>query len=267
MRIKDYRVKHKVDLENHDPGHTPGLPDDKEKIKARTQENLDTIDKLQERLYAEQKHKLLLVMQAMDTGGKDGAIRHLCCGMNPAGVKVASFKAPTPQELAHDPLWRIHPHVPARGYITIFNRSHYEDVLYPRVHGQIDHHTVKRRFDHIRQFERMLADEGTTILKFFLHISKAEQKERLEARQDDPEKNWKLSPSDVAERSYWDDYQKAYADALEHTSTKYAPWFIVPANSKKRRDLIISTIVLEAMQDLDIGVPPATVDVSKIVIE
>ncbi len=268
MRMKDYRVKpgHKVDLDELDPDETPGAPDDKAKVEERTTANLEHIDKLQERFYVEHKHKLLLVMQALDTGGKDGAIRNLCRGMNPAGVKVASFKSPTPVELDHDPLWRVHPHVPAKGMISIFNRSHYEDVLYPRVHDQIDRHTVKRRFDSIRHFERMLVDEGATIVKFFLHISKAEQRERLLARQDDPEKNWKLSPSDIAERKFWDDYQKVYADAISHTSTKHAPWFIIPANSKKKRDLIISHIVRKTLESLKIGVPEATMDVTKIVI-
>lgn len=264
---KDYRVDSKLRLKDIDPGDYKGLPKDDDVVKALTSKELDRIDKLQNKLYAEHKHKVLIVFQAMDTGGKDGSIKSLTRGMNPQGVKVACFKAPTEAERDHDPLWRVHPHVPGKGEIAIFNRSHYEDVLVTRVHNYIDDQQAENRLDHIRNFEKMQGDEGTTIIKFFLHIDKDEQKARLQARQDDPEKNWKLCAADIEERKYWDDYQEVYQETMRETSTKDAPWYVVPANDKPRRDLILATIVRKTLEDLDIQAPKASPDVSKLVIK
>ncbi len=225
------------------------------------------LQELQELLYAEGKHKVLVVLQAMDTGGKDGAIRRVFDGVNPQGVKVASFKAPTPEELAHDFLWRVHKVVPARGEMVIFNRSHYEDVLVVRVHNYVPKEVWSKRYEQINDFEKMLADNGTTIVKFFLHISKDEQKARLQARLDDPTKHWKFSLGDLDERKLWDDYQAAYEDALNKTSTEYAPWYIVPANRKWYRDLVISTILVDTLKGLKMKFPKPKDDLSGVVIE
>jgi len=269
IRRKDFRVEpgSKFRLKDVDPSNYEGLPKDDDVVKALTQKELDRIDKLQNKLYAEHKHKFLIVFQAMDTGGKDGSIKSLTRGMNPQGVKVACFKAPTEAERDRDPLWRVHQHVPAKGEIAIFNRSHYEDVLVTRVHNYIDDQQAENRLEHIRNFEKMQGDEGTTIIKFFLHIDKDEQKARLQARQDDPEKNWKLAAADVEERKYWDDYQSVYQETLRETSTKDAPWYVVPANDKPRRDLILATIVRKHLEDMDIQAPKANPDVHKLVIK
>ena len=222
---------------------------------------------LQELLYAEHRQALLLVFQAMDTGGKDGAIGNLLTGVNPAGISVASFKAPSAAELSHDFLWRIHAQTPKRGHIGVFNRSHYEDVLITRVHGIIDDKTAKQRFEDINNFESLLVDNGTRILKFFLHISKQEQAERLQARLDDPAKNWKFDPNDLRERARWDDYQVVYEDALRHCSSGHAPWFVIPANQKWARDLAIAEIVVAALEDMNPQPPKATFDVAAQVIK
>ena len=222
---------------------------------------------LQGLLYAEHRRSLLLVFQAMDTGGKDGAIGNLLTGVNPAGTAVASFKAPSAEELSHDYLWRIHAQVPERGHIGVFNRSHYEDVLVTRVHGIIDDKTAKQRFEDINNYERMLTNNGTRILKFFLHISKAEQAARLQARLNDPSKNWKFDPNDLKERARWDDYQTVYEDALRHCSPDHAPWFVIPSNQKWARDLAIAEIVVAALEDMNPQPPKATFDVKAQVIE
>ena len=222
---------------------------------------------LQELLYAEHRQALLLVFQAMDTGGKDGAIGNLLTGVNPAGISVASFKAPSAAELSHDFLWRIHAQTPKRGHIGVFNRSHYEDVLITRVHGIIDDKTAKQRFEDINNFESLLVGNGTRILKFFLHISKQEQAERLQARLDDPAKNWKFDPNDLKERARWDDYQAVYEDALRHCSPGHAPWFVIPANQKWARDLAIAEIVVAALEDMNPQPPKATFDVAAQVIK
>ena len=225
------------------------------------------LETAQELLWAEDKHKVLLVLQATDTGGKDGTIRHVFDGVNPQGVRVASFKKPSDNELAYDYLWRVHKHVPSTGEMVIFNRSHYEDVLVVRVHGWVDEDRIEKRMHHIREFERLLADEGTTIAKFYLHISKDEQKERLQSRLDEPEKNWKFSSSDLAEREHWDSYQKAFADMLGKTSTEYAPWYVIPADRKWFRNLLISRIVVDAFEGLDMKFPEAEEGLSDIVID
>jgi PPK2 family polyphosphate:nucleotide phosphotransferase len=216
-------------------------------------------------VWAEDKHKVLLVLQATDTGGKDGTIRHVFDGVNPQGVRVASFKKPTDNELAHDYLWRVHKHAPSTGEMVIFNRSHYEDVLVVRVHGWISEEKVQQRFHHIRELERLLSDEGTPIAKFYLHISKEEQKQRLQSRLDEPEKNWKFATSDLDERKLWDDYQKAFADTLSQTSTDYAPWYVIPADRKWFRNLLISRIVVDNLEGLDMAYPSTEDGLSDIV--
>ena len=244
-----------VDLGDWDPDHEHGW--DKDDLKDGHKDLNDELEELQELLYAENKHKLLVVLQATDTGGKDGTIRHVFDKTNPQGVKVTSFKKPTDEELAHDYLWRIHQHTPGTGEIAIFNRSHYEDVLVVRVHDIVPEKRWRKRYDHINAFEKMLADEGTTIVKIFLHISRAEQKERLQARLDEPHKNWKFSKGDLAERERWGDYQEAFREMLERTSTDWAPWYVIPANDKKFRNLLISTILVDTLKSLDMDWPEA----------
>jgi PPK2 family polyphosphate:nucleotide phosphotransferase len=203
---------------------------------------------LQEWLYAAQTHSVLIVLQGLDTSGKDGTIAHVMASMNPQGCDVASFKVPTPEEAAHDFLWRIHKQTPGKGLMTIFNRSHYEDVLVTRVHKTVSKDTIKERYDQINSFEKLLVDSNTIILKFFLHISKDEQKERLEDREQDEEKAWKLSAGDWEERQFWDGYTEAYEDALGATATKHAPWFIVPADHKWFRNLAVATALVETLR-------------------
>ena len=215
----------------------------------------DQIALLQVMLYAQRKHKVLLVLQGMDTSGKDGTLTALFSRINPMGLTAVAFKAPTPIELAHDFLWRIHPHVPVWGDIAIFNRSHYEDVLITIVQGLIDDKECKRRYAQILDFERMLAESGTVIVKVFLHISKDEQRERLQARLADPQKQWKFDPNDLIQRQKWDDYQQAYQRAIVATDTDSAPWYVIPANSKTQRNLLISTLLLEILQDLNLSFP------------
>jgi len=210
---------------------------------------------LQQVLYAENKHKVLIVFQALDSGGKDGTIRAILKGVNPQGVKVASFKVPSDEEIAHDYLWRIHKQTPKNGQIAIFNRSHYEDVLVVRVHKLVADKVWKKRYEHIRQFEKILADEGITILKFFLHISREEQKERFLERIEIPEKQWKFNPRDIEERKLWTKYMDAYADALGKTSTPYAPWYVIPANRNWYRNYVIMSILIEKLKSLDMKYP------------
>ena len=230
---------------------------DKEKTKLKTLELTAKIEELQEKLYAESKHKILVVLQGMDTAGKDGTIRHVFEGVNPSGVKVAPFKKPSDLELSHDYLWRVHQKAPKRGEIVIFNRSHYEDVLVVKVHDLVPKKVWSKRYDHIKNFEQMLVDEGTTILKFFLHISKDEQRERIQERLDRPEKNWKFTMSDIKERKLWDEYQSAYEDVLEKTSTKNSPWHIIPADRKWQRNYFIASLMLETLENLKLEFPKA----------
>ncbi len=215
---------------------------------ARLAELSARLDTLQDILYAEHRRKLLVVLQGMDTSGKDGTVRGVFRAFDPLGLRVVGFKAPTPQELAHDFLWRVHAQVPARGEIVIFNRSHYEDVLITRVHGDVDTAECKRRYEHIKAFERMLEDTGTTIVKCFLHLSREEQRARLQERIDDPHKHWKFDPADIEERRYWDDYMAAYEDAINATATPEAPWYVVPADSKSHRNLMVAEIMLQVME-------------------
>jgi PPK2 family polyphosphate:nucleotide phosphotransferase len=218
-------------------------------------------------LWAENRHKVLVVLQGMDTSGKDGTIRHVFDGVNPQGVRVASFKAPTPEELSHDFLWRVHPKVPGRGEMVIFNRSHYEDVLAVRVKELAPPKVWKPRYDQINDFERLLAESGTTILKFFLHIDQDEQKERLQARLDDPTKRWKFRKGDLEDRKLWKRFTEAYEEALSRTSQDGAPWYVVPANKKWYRNLVVATILVDALEKLDMRYPEPEEDLDGIEID
>jgi PPK2 family polyphosphate:nucleotide phosphotransferase len=244
-----------INLSDWDPESTPAWKSDKDDAEKCIQELNTKLEALQELLFAQGKHKILIVLQGMDTSGKDGVIRRVFEGVNPQGVRVASFKVPTAPELAHDYLWRIHQQVPGRGEMVIFNRSHYEDVLVVRVHNLVPPEQWKRRYAQINHFEQMLLEEGTTILKFFLHIDAEEQRERLLARLDEPAKRWKFNPGDLEERKLWDEYQKAYESALSKTSQDGAPWIIVPANRKWYRDLIISAALVDTLKDLKMEYP------------
>jgi PPK2 family polyphosphate:nucleotide phosphotransferase len=222
---------------------------------------------LQRRMYAEDKHKLLVVLQAMDAGGKDGTIRRVFQGVNPQGVRVTSFKAPSKEELAHDFLWRVHEAVPARGMIGVFNRSHYEDVLIVRVDSLVPESVWRPRFEQINQFEKLLVDTGTKLLKFYLHISKEEQRERFQARVDDPEKHWKFSLEDLDKRKQWDQYMKAYEEMLRLTTTDWAPWYVIPADQKWYRNLAVVGVIVKALEQLDPQYPPAETDLSQVVVD
>jgi PPK2 family polyphosphate:nucleotide phosphotransferase len=222
---------------------------------------------LQELMFAEGKHSLLIVLQAMDAGGKDSTIRRVMEAFNPQGCHVIGFKAPTELELDHDFLWRIHQHTPSRGHVSIFNRSHYEDVLIVRVEELVPEAVWRARYDHINNFERLLADSGVTILKFYLHISKDEQKQRFQERLDRPEKNWKFNPGDLDTRAQWDDYMAAFEDVFNKCNHPWAPWYIVPANKKWYRNLVISTAIVEALEKLDMQYPAAPEGLDKIVID
>lgn len=257
----------KVSLNDWDPNDKSEFKGNKDKAAERLLELNKELEGLQELLYAESKHKVLVVLQGMDTSGKDGVIRRVFEGVNPQGVRVASFKVPTPEELAHDYLWRIHKQTPGKGEIVIFNRSHYEDVLVVRVHNLVPENTWKKRYDQIRAFEQTLAEEGTVILKFFLNIDLAEQKERLQARLDEPHKHWKFNSGDLKERARWPDYMAAYEDAISKTSTKFAPWYIVPANRKWYRDIVIASILVERLKVLNMQYPAAEPGLENITIE
>ncbi|HZU86163.1 MAG TPA: polyphosphate kinase 2 family protein [Anaerolineaceae bacterium] len=266
MPFKRYRIepKQKVSLEKWDPQEVmEEWQGRKEDAEARLAELVQELDRLQEKLYAGHQHKLLIVIQAMDTGGKDGTIRSVFSGVNPQGVRVASFKAPTPEELDHDYLWRIHQQVPGRGEIVIFNRSHYESLLVERVHKIAPEEVWQRRYEHVNEFERMMADEGLTMLKFYLHISLEEQRQRLLERIDDPSKQWKFNPGDLEERKLWPQYMQAFEDVLERTSTQYAPWYVIPANRNWYRNLVIASVVVETLQSLNLQYPPAAENIAQ----
>jgi len=252
-----YRVppKGKIKLKDYDPNDSKLFDGNKKDGKEALQKLNAELETLQEELYAQAKHRVLVVLQAMDTGGKDGVIRAVFEGVNPQGVKVASFKTPTPVELAHDYLWRVHQQTPGKGEMVIFNRSHYEDVLVVRVHNLVPEEVWSRRYQHIREFERMLAEEGTTILKFYLHIDLQEQAERFLARVEDPTKQWKFNPGDLDERARWDDYMKAYEEMLNQTSTAWAPWYVIPSNKKWYRNWLISKILIKSLKNLNMQYP------------
>lgn len=246
--LKPLDGKKKIQLKDFDPDNHANL--NREEAEARTAELGKELTELEDLLYAAQETPLLIVLQGLDTAGKDGTITHVMGYLNPQSCRVASFKVPTAVELAHDFLWRIHAETPGKGRVAIFNRSHYEDVLIVRVHNLVPPKVWKRRYDQINDFERLLADSGTVILKFFLHISKDEQEERLLAREKDPTKAWKLSADDWKERERWDDYQEAYEDALNKCATPHAPWFIVPADRKWFRNVAIAETIVETLRPL-----------------
>jgi PPK2 family polyphosphate:nucleotide phosphotransferase len=254
----------KVDLSKLDPGETHGHR--KESAEQEISELLGRMAQLQDKLWAEQKHALLIVLQGIDASGKDGTIRRVMTAFNPQGCVVAGFKVPTGEELAHDFLWRIHKRTPGKGEIGIFNRSHYEQVLVVRVHDLEPKKAWSRHYEHIRNFETLLIDSGTTIVKFFLHISKDEQAERLQARLDDPKKRWKFQTADLDERKHWDAYEEAFEELLSETSTAEAPWYCIPANRKWYRDLVAATVLVETLKGMDLRWPTPP-DLDGIVIE
>ncbi len=261
-----FRVKtgSHVNLEKIDPDDKKGFDGDKEDAKKHLAGLSAKLEQLQEVLYAEHKHPVLIVLQAMDTGGKDSTIRHVFESVDPLGVRVVNFKVPTAEELDHDYLWRVHKQTPVKGEIVIFNRSHYEDVLVVRVRGLVPREVWSRRYDEINAFEKLLTSEGTTILKFFLYISRDEQKRRLQARLDDPSKHWKFNLQDLKERERWEEYMQAYEDALTKTSTDWAPWYIVPANTKWYRNLVVATTITNTLEGLNMKYPPSKIDLSQI---
>ena len=262
---KKFRVEpdSKVDLDKIDPGHT-GKYSSAEEAANDTAAHVSALAELQALLYAEGKSSLLIVLQGLDAAGKDGTIRHVFMGVNPQGTKVQGFKVPTPEEAAHDFLWRVHKATPGRGEVAIFNRSHYEDVLVVRVHDLVPEKVWSKRYKDIRAFERNLVQAGTVILKFFLHISFEEQLKRFAERLDDPTHQWKISESDYSERELWPAYQQAYEEALSKTSTDHAPWFVIPSNHKWFRNLAISEIIVDGLRALDMKRPAPRVDLADI---
>jgi PPK2 family polyphosphate:nucleotide phosphotransferase len=269
MNSSKYRVKpgSAVRLKDWDPADQSAVPGVKEQRLQRLNRLSQEINKLQDILYASRKEGVLIVLQGMDTSGKDGTIRHVFKAVDPLGVRAVPFKVPTPEELAHDFLWRVHHQVPGKGEMVIFNRSHYEDVLVLPVHGLITPAETKRRYEHIEGFERLLSDNATLVLKFFLHISKEEQRKRLQERIDTPEKRWKFNPGDLEERTLWKEYMKAYERALEATSTPWAPWYVIPADSKTTRDLLVSQILIEHLKALKLRYPKPKVKLEGIVVQ
>jgi PPK2 family polyphosphate:nucleotide phosphotransferase len=252
-----YRIKpgQIVDISQLDPDGQSSSGIKKGDSKAETKKLTQKLDGLQEQLFAEHSHKLLIVLQAMDTGGKDGVIRRIFEGVNPSGVRVAHFREPSQDEADHGYLWRVYAQIPANGEIVIFNRSHYEGVLVERVHNVIPKSVWEERYQEINQFEKILVQEGVTLLKFFLHIDSEEQKRRIEERLADPTKEWKFSDDDLQERKLWDDYMKAYGAVLSRTSTEYSPWYAVPSNHRWLRDLIVSTVVVETLESFKMKYP------------
>jgi|SRR5579883_55578 len=253
-----------VDLGRIDPGYCAGI-DSCEAVQEQMRRCALRLDRLQYLMHAERKRSLLIVLQGLDACGKDGVARHILACMNPAGCRVVGFRQPTREELRHDFLWRVHPHVPGKGEIVVFNRSHYEDVLVVRVHELTPVAVWSRRYEQINDFEKFLAlDNNTTILKFLLYISKEEQLARFKRRLDDPTRRWKISESDYEERKYWDQYMHAFEDMLAKTSTRHAPWFVIPANHKWFRDLAVSQIVARTLENLDLELPEAALDIARI---
>jgi PPK2 family polyphosphate:nucleotide phosphotransferase len=247
--------KRKFDLASLDPEAKPLGSGDKATDRAQVDTLAMALDELQNLLWADKRYRLLVVLQGTDTSGKDGTLRHVFSRMSPLGVRVAGWRAPTEAERAHDFLWRIHAAVPVDGEVVVFNRSHYEDVLVPVVNGELDDTRLRQRLAHINDFERLLAETNTVVLKFMLHISRDEQRKRLQARLDDPTKAWKFDPTDLKARERWDDYQRAYQDALQATGTPWAPWWVVPADSKTQRDLFIATVLQSTLQALPLRYP------------
>lgn len=249
------------------PTRADDFHDDRKSAEKEFKKLRQELIELQARLYSEQKQKLLIVLQAMDAGGKDGTIRKVTQGVNPQGVRISSFKKPSSEEMAHDYLWRIHKQVPGKGMIRIFNRSHYEDVLVVRVHNYVPQSVWEPRFEHINQFEKMLHDTGTQVVKFFLHISLDEQKQRFQDRIDEPSKHWKFDKEDLEKRKLWPQYMKAFEDVLNKTSTDYAPWYAIPADQKWYRNLAIQKVIVDTLRDMNPEYPTQEDDLSKIVID
>jgi PPK2 family polyphosphate:nucleotide phosphotransferase len=267
MRIIEsrFRVKPgaKVHPSDYDPADTGLMPAKKEAEKA-IRKDIELLEELQQRLYAERRRPVLIILQGMDASGKDGTIKHVMSGLNPQACSVHSFKVPVGEELEHDFLWRIERAMPRKGYIGVFNRSHYEDVLAARVHKLVGREVWKERYDQINRFEQLRTELGTIILKFFLHVSKAEQKKRLKERLASAQKNWKFSMADVRERELWDDYQDAYADVLSKCSTKWAPWYVIPADHKWYRNWMVAGIIVEKLKELNPRYPRPQVDLGRI---
>jgi len=266
-RMKQYRVGpgQKFRIKDYDPDDTSAFKGGKAKAVDANAKIQEKLDELQDLLYAERRRKVLIILQGMDTSGKDGTVRHAMRGFDPQGVRVESFKKPTEQELDHDFLWRIHAKTPGRGEVAIFNRSHYEDVLVVRVHKLAPEKTWRKRYGQINDFEEMLTGNDTVVLKFFLHIGKDEQRQRLQERIEDPTKRWKFQHGDIEERKLWDKYMEAYEEAIEKTSTDSAPWYVVPANTKWYRNYIVGSILVEALEKLKMKYPK--VDLSNVTID
>lgn len=262
-----YRVKpgEPMTLADIDPDGSEHYQKKKE-VEQELEEQRQRLQNLQERLYAENQRSLLIVLQAMDTGGKDGTIKHVFSGVNPQGCRVWSFKTPSAEEASHDFLWRYHQRTPQRGMIAIFNRSHYEDVLIVRVRKLVPEHVWRERYHTINEFESMLTLNKITVIKFFLHISKDEQKRRLQGRLDDPDKNWKFSHKDIEERLLWDDYQSAFEEAINNCSTQHAPWYVVPANKKWYRNLVVARTIADTLEAMNPQYPPAEKGLGDIVL-
>jgi PPK2 family polyphosphate:nucleotide phosphotransferase len=269
LDVHRYRVApgSTVDLSAWDPSDRAAFDGDKTAGEAQLELVSEELAGLQHLLYAQHRHRILLVLQGMDTSGKDGTVRKVFREVGPLGVDVANFKSPSEEELARDYLWRVHRHTPTAGHLTVFNRSHYEDVLIVRVHDLCPPEVVERRYAHLADFERMLCEEGVTVLKCMLHISKEEQKERLQARLDDPHKQWKFNHGDLQERAKWDDYQRAYEIALERTSTDHAPWYVIPSDRKWYRNLMVGELVRQTLAGLDMQWPAPAEDLDGIVID
>jgi PPK2 family polyphosphate:nucleotide phosphotransferase len=256
MKLEPVTGKHSIHLDD-EHALLRGRPKTGKELEQATEEQVERIADLQRVLYADARYALLIVLQGRDASGKDGTIRKVFTAVNPQGCSVAAFKAPTEQEQHHDFLWRVHQQVPARGMIGIFNRSHYEDVLVPRVHDLVPRHVWTARYDQINEFEHMLTANGVVILKFMLHVSRTEQKARLLERLSDPEKNWKFRVEDLDDRARWDEFTKAYRGALSHTSTEWAPWYVVPADDKGVRDYLVARTIAERLKKLRLRYPPA----------
>jgi len=263
--VKRCRADDRIDLHDHDPQRKFGW--DKEQAQASFIDEMAVVSELQRKFFAAQDTALLLVLQAMDAGGKDGTIRSVLSGVNPAGVDVNSFGVPTDEERGHDYLWRVHAHAPAKGQIGVFNRSHYEDVLVVRVKGFATESVWSNRYRHINDFEKMLDDEGTQVIKIFLNVSKQEQRLRLQDRVDDPDERWKFRLGDLDDRKLWDDYQRAYRDAIRKTTTDRAPWYVVPADRKWVRNLVVAKILRHHLEQIDPQYPPATEGIEGVIVE
>ncbi|MDB5823753.1 MAG: polyphosphate kinase [Herminiimonas sp.] len=262
-----FRVKNKAPkLTDDEAAAKPLSTGDKGKDENKLNELGEEIATLQDMLYAEHERKLLVVLQGMDTSGKDGTVKGVFGHIDPQGIRTVPFRAPSLEEKEHDFLWRVHAQTPRKGEVAIFNRSHYEDVLVPYVHGDINSKEWNRRLQHIRDFERLLAETGTVVLKFFLHISEEEQRQRLQERLDDPLKHWKFDPQDLAERKLWKDYLKAYAEVIHETDADLAPWYVIPADSKPHRNLAIASVVAEAMRDMKLAYPPGNPDYANLTV-